>query len=62
MMAVQRSAPPADDQLTVQFLIEQLLLVLPCRDGFVLGDVGLVRLAMADRSKPGSCAVSTVDE
>ena len=28
-MAVQRFSTPADDQLTVQFLIELLLLVLP---------------------------------
>jgi hypothetical protein len=53
MIAVQRFSTPADDQLAVQFLIELLLLVLPCRDDFVLGDVCPMRLPMADRSKPG---------
>ena len=31
------SAPPADHQLAVQLLVVLLLLVLPFRDGFVLG-------------------------
>ena len=29
------------------------LLAPPCRDGLVSGNVGVVRLPMADRSKPG---------
>jgi hypothetical protein len=45
-------APVADDQLPIQFLIGLLLLAFPSRHGIVLGDVSLVRLPMAYRSKP----------
>ena len=42
----------ADDQFPIQFLIGLLLLAFPSRHGIVLGDVSLVRLPMAYRSKP----------
>src|ERR1700756_3629599 len=47
------SATATDDQLAIQLLVELLLLTLPSRDGLRLGNVGPVRLPMADRSKPG---------
>jgi hypothetical protein len=51
--ALLASAPATDDQLAVQLLVELLLPVLPCQNGLVWGDIGLMRLPMADRSKPG---------
>ena len=57
-------APVADDQFPVQFLIGLLLLAFPSRHGLVLGDVGLVRLPMTNRSKPwqvrGQCCRVTI--
>jgi hypothetical protein len=57
-------APVADDQLPIQFLIGLLLLAFPSRHGRVLGDVGLVRLPMTNRSKSwqvrGQCCRVTI--
>jgi hypothetical protein len=47
------SAPATDDQFAVKLLVELLLPALPCRHALALGDIGLMRLPMADRSKPG---------
>ena len=52
MIAVLRLAPAADSQLAIQLLVELLLLTLPCRNVLALGDLGSVRLPMADWSEP----------
>src|SRR4029077_10740497 len=47
------SATTTDDQLSVEFRIENLLLALPRRQNWVPGDVGSCRLPMTNRREPG---------
>jgi hypothetical protein len=47
------SAAAADDQPSIQLVIQMLLFALPGRQDLVLGNIGLSWLPMTDRGQPG---------